>query len=82
MHRVFADRFYVELQRHGLAGEAPPRPELVDFAYEQDVPLVATNDAYFDKAAMHRAHEALLCIADGTFVGQDERRQVTDLALV
>src|SRR6185369_5897701 len=78
MHRVFGDRFYVELQRHGLTAEAAAEPELVAFAYEQDVPLVATNDVYFDKASMHRAHEALLCIADGAFVGQDERRQVTD----
>ncbi|HEX3406083.1 MAG TPA: DNA polymerase III subunit alpha, partial [Caulobacteraceae bacterium] len=41
------------------------------------VPLVATNDAHFAKAQMHRAHEALLCIADGAFLGQDERRRVT-----
>ena len=26
---------------------------------------------------MHQAHDALLCIADGAFVGQDERRRVT-----
>ena len=78
MHRVFADRFYVEVQRHGLPGEAAAEPELVAFAYDRDVPLVATNDVYFKTAAMHRAHDALLCIADGAFVGQDERRQVTD----
>ena len=78
MHRVFGDRFYVELQRHGLPGEAAAEPELVAFAYDRDVPLVATNDVYFKAATMHRAHDALLCIADGAFVGQDERRQVTD----
>src|SRR5207302_5284937 len=77
MHRVFADRFYVELQRHGLAGEAAAEGELVAFAYDADVPLVATNDAYFAKPGMHQAHDALLCIADGAFIGQDERRRVT-----
>ncbi|THD59803.1 DNA polymerase III subunit alpha [Phenylobacterium sp.] len=77
MHRVFGDRFYVELQRHGMAGEAAAEPELVAFAYEADVPLVATNDVYFKTAAMHLAHDALLCIADGAFIGQDERRRVT-----
>ncbi len=77
MHRAFGDRFYVELQRHGEAREAAAEPELVRFAYEADVPLVATNDVYFKSAAMHPAHDALLCIADGAFIGQDERRRVT-----
>ena len=77
MHRVFADRFYVELQRHGLASEAAAEPGLVAFAYENDVPLVATNDVYFAKAEMHKAHDALLCIASGAFVGDPDRRQVT-----
>jgi len=77
MHRVFGDRFYVELQRHGLAAEAAAEPELVAYAYEADAPLAATNDVYFTTAAMHPAHDALLCIADGAFIGQDERRRVT-----
>src|SRR5580698_6163438 len=47
MHRVFGDRFYVELQRHGLAVEAAAEPGLVAYAYEHDAPLVATNDVYF-----------------------------------
>jgi DNA polymerase-3 subunit alpha len=77
MHRVFQDRFYVELQRHGLAAQAAAEPGLVAFAYEQDVPLVATNDVYFDRAAMHEAHDALLCISGSTFVGEADRWQVT-----
>ncbi|HVI30523.1 DNA polymerase III subunit alpha [Phenylobacterium sp.] len=77
MHRVFGHRFYVELQRHGLASEAAAEGELVAFAYDEDVPLVATNDCYFAKQAMYQAHDALLCIADGSFIGQDERRRVT-----
>ncbi len=77
MHRVFGDRFYIELQRHGLPNEAAAEPELVAFAFERDVPLVATNDVYFKSPAMHLAHDALLCIADGAFVGQDGRRRVS-----
>ena len=77
MYRVFGDRFYVELQRHGRADEAAAEPALVAWAYEMHVPLVAANDVYFDKAKMHEAHDALLCIADGAFVGQEERRRVT-----
>ncbi|CAN7350508.1 DNA polymerase III subunit alpha [Phenylobacterium sp. LjRoot219] len=77
MHRVFGDRLYVELQRHGAPNEAAAEGELVAWAYDCDVPLVATNDVYFAKTTMYGAHDALLCIADGSFVGQDERRRVT-----
>jgi DNA polymerase-3 subunit alpha len=77
LHRVFGDRLYVELQRHGLPVQAAAEPSLVAWAYAHDVPLAATNDVFFPDRSMHEAHDALLCIADGAFVGQDERRRVT-----
>jgi DNA polymerase-3 subunit alpha len=77
MARAFEGRFYIELQRHQLAIQAAAEPGLVAYAYEHDIPLVATNDVYFGPASLWQAHDALLCIADGAFVGQDERRRVT-----
>ncbi|WP_374532757.1 DNA polymerase III subunit alpha [Phenylobacterium sp.] len=77
MARAFGDRFYIELQRHGLPAEAAAEGGLVAYAYAHDIPLVATNDIYFAKPSMYEAHEALLCIADGAFISQDERRRVT-----
>ncbi|HEY5073005.1 MAG TPA: DNA polymerase III subunit alpha [Caulobacteraceae bacterium] len=77
MQQVFADRFYVELQRHGLAAQALAEPALVAWAYECDAPLVATNDVYYAGPATHDAHDALLCIADGAFLAADERRRVS-----
>ena len=83
MHATFGDRLYVELQRHGTgpamgtASESRAEPGLVAWAYAHDAPLVATNDAYFTEAQMHGAHDALLCVADGAFLGETERRRVT-----
>ncbi len=77
MQRVFGSRFYVELQRHGLAIQAAAEPGLVGWAYEHDAPLVATNDVYFATPETHQAHDALMCIADGAFVDQEDRRRVT-----
>ncbi|MEG2314536.1 PHP domain-containing protein, partial [Brevundimonas sp.] len=77
MKLVFGDRFYVELQRHNLPEELAAESGLVEWAYERDVPLVATNDVYFAKASQAKAHDALLCISDGAFTGQEERRRVT-----
>jgi DNA polymerase-3 subunit alpha len=77
MARVFGDRFYVELQRHGLPSEAQAERGLVEWAYVHDAPLVATNDVHYAKAAQARSHDALLCIADGAFTGQEDRRRIT-----
>jgi DNA polymerase-3 subunit alpha len=77
MQQAFGDRFYVELQRHGLPVQAAAEPGLVAWAYDNDVPLVATNDVFFARPSMYEAHDALLCIADGVFTGQEDRRRVS-----
>ena len=74
---IFPGRLYVELQRHGLAEERATENALIDLAYAKDLPLVATNDVHFGKEDMYEAHDALLCIADGSFVSQDDRRRLT-----
>jgi len=75
--QAFAGRAYVELQRHGLEDEDRAEPGLVELAYKHDVPLLATNEAYFPSREMYEAHDALICIADGAYVAQDERRRLT-----
>ena len=65
------------MQRHGLAEERAAEAPLLDMAYAKDLPLVATNDVHFGAANMYEAHDALLCIADGAFVSQDDRRRLT-----
>jgi DNA polymerase-3 subunit alpha len=74
---AFPGRFYVEVQRHGLEVEDRIEPGLIDFALRFDLPLVATNEAFFAGADMYQAHDALLCIAEGSYVSQEERRRLT-----
>ncbi|HVO03438.1 MAG TPA: DNA polymerase III subunit alpha [Candidatus Cybelea sp.] len=74
---LFPGRLYVELTRHGTEVEERIEPGLIDFAYHYDLPLVATNDVYFSDEGMYAAHDALLCIAEGTYVGEGNRRRVT-----
>ncbi|MEL6335112.1 MAG: DNA polymerase III subunit alpha [Pseudomonadota bacterium] len=80
---MFPDRLYVELQRHGTGrethrpAEAASEPGLIDLAYARDLPLVATNDVFFEGPAMFEAHDALLCIGDGRYVNEANRRQLT-----
>ncbi len=80
---IYPDRLYVELQRHPVDGGLPEAEQLseqghVEMAYAMNLPLVATNDVYFPKAAIYEAHDALICIADGAYVDQNEpRRRLT-----
>jgi DNA polymerase-3 subunit alpha len=74
---MFPGRLYVELQRHGMADERRVEPVLLDLAYALDLPLVATNECFFADEEMYEAHDALLCIAEGSYVGQSDRRRVT-----
>ena len=81
--KAFPDRLYIELQRHPGDGGAPEAERLterghVEIAYAMDLPLVATNDVYFPEAKMYEAHDALICIAEGAYVDQQEpRRRLT-----
>ncbi|MFT7058204.1 MAG: DNA polymerase-3 subunit alpha [Pseudorhodobacter sp.] len=81
---IYGDRLYVELQRHPGAGgqttdaERATERGFVEMAYELGLPLVATNDVYFPKAEMYEAHDALICIAEGAYVDQQQpRRRLT-----
>ena len=74
---IFGDRLYVEVQRHGLKSEHETEPQLLELAYELALPLVATNEAYFATPDDYEAHDALLCIAEGRYVVEDDRRRVT-----
>ncbi len=74
---TFPNRLYVELMRHGTPEEARSEPGLVELAYRHGLPLVATNDVHFPDCDFYEAHDALLCIAQGTVVGETDRRRLT-----
>ena len=75
--RLFGDRLYIELQRHGLAQERAAERALIELAYARGVPLVAANEPQFATADDYEAHDALICIADGRLISEPERRHLT-----
>ncbi len=74
---IFGDRFYIELQRHHTIDEEAIEGASIDIAYAQNIPLVATNDCYFPSPDFYQAHDALMCIAEGRYVSEEDRRKVT-----
>jgi len=77
LHEAFPNRIAMELQRHGEKLEQAIEPGLITLADKRGIPLVATNECFFAKPAMHEAHDALLCIAEGRVLAEKDRRRVT-----
>ena len=77
LQKLFGDRLYIELQRHGMAAERVAEPALIDLAYARGLPLLATNEPFFATREDYEAHDALLCIAEGRLIADGDRRQLT-----
>src|SRR5216683_2339848 len=75
--RLFGDRLYVELQRHGSEADRIAEPALVELAYRMGLPLVATNEPLFATREDYEAHDALICIAEGRLVVETDRKALT-----
>jgi len=70
---LFPDRFYIELQRAGRAGEEALVRGSARLAIDLDLPVVATHPVQFIARGDYRAHEARVCIAEG-YTLSDPRR--------
>lgn len=70
---MFGDRFYIEIQRHGLADEIKTEPEFLNIARDLNIPIVATNDVCFASADDYESADALSCVLGQTKVIDPER---------
>jgi DNA polymerase III subunit alpha len=77
LHQIFADRLYVELERHGTSDEVSIEDALLNFAFAHNIPIVATNNVFFSDPDMYEAHDALMCIAESAYVQDTNRRKAT-----
>ncbi|MGH8298380.1 MAG: DNA polymerase III subunit alpha [Steroidobacteraceae bacterium] len=70
---LLPERYYIELQRLGRAGEESYIAAAVSLAGRRGVPVVATNDVRFLKQSDFESHEARVCIHDGTLLADVSR---------
>jgi DNA polymerase-3 subunit alpha len=75
LQALFPDRLYIEITRRNDAVEEAAEAALIDLAYARDLPLVATNPAYYAEPSFHLAHDAMLCIAASAYVDTEDRRR-------
>ena len=67
------DRFYLELQDHGIEAQRPVNQGLQRLAREEGLPLVITNDAHYLRKEDADMQDVLLCIQTGKTVDDQNR---------
>ncbi|MFI3313433.1 MAG: DNA polymerase III subunit alpha, partial [Eubacteriales bacterium] len=70
---IFPDRYYLELQDHGIEGQPAVNRDLQRIAKELNLPLVVTNDAHYLSREDSRLQDVLMCIQMGKTVDDPNR---------
>ena len=85
LKKIFGDRFYIEIQRHGneetirTSEEAATEDLLLELADDHSIPIVATNNVHFKDKKSFEAQDVLLCIAQNSYLDQEaERERLTE----
>ena len=74
LSRIFGqDRFYLELQDHGIEEQRPVNQGVMRLARETGLPLVVTNDAHYLRREDAAMQDVLLCIQTGKTVDDENR---------
>ena len=70
---IFPDKFYIEIQNHGIEEEKIVSPMLIELAKDTNTPLVVTNDCHYINRKDAEAHDVLLCIQTGKSLSDSNR---------
>lgn len=70
---IFKDRLYVEIIRD--SNEIIVEDDMLNLAYDYNVPIVATNNIFFPTPDMVEAHDVLMCIGAGKFLVDNDREK-------
>ena len=67
------DRFYLELQNHGIPDQVEVNRGILRIHQETGIPMVCTNDAHYLRKEDAEAHDVLLCIQTGKTLDDENR---------
>ncbi len=74
----FQNKFYIEIQRHGDLNEKTFEKLNLDLSLKLEIPIIATNEVFYEKKDMYEAHDALICIKNKTYINEKNRLKFTD----
>lgn len=75
LQELFKDRLYMEVSRIGTDAEKKTEDTFIEWAYKYNIGLVATNEVFFFDESMYEAHDALVCVAQGEYVSNENRKK-------
>ncbi len=67
------ENFYLELQNHGIPEQAKVNRQLIPWAKEFGLKLVATNDVHYVERGHSHAHDSLICIGTQSLLSDSKR---------
>ena len=76
--KVYDDRFYLEIQRHGDQNEISYEKYNLKQSHDIQIPIIATNEVFYLNQNMHEAHDALTCIGNKSYVNDKNRIKYTN----
>ena len=62
---IFENRFYLEVQNHGIPDEIQNIQNMKKLSTELNLPMVCTNDAHYAKHEHWEAHDVHICLGTG-----------------
>ncbi len=71
------DRYFIEIQDHGILEQQKLNRELIALAEELDLSLVATNDIHYVKQEDAEYQDVLMCIQMGKTVNDEDRMKMS-----
>jgi len=75
-HKIFGDRYFIEIQNNGLEIQRLAMEGGVEVARRMGLPLVATSDAHYVNREDAEAQDILLCINTGKFRTDKQRMRM------
>ncbi len=70
------DRFFIEVQEHGIEGQTETNRKLIDLARSLDLPLLATNDVHYVHQEDAGPQELLVCIQTNSSINDPKRMKM------
>jgi len=68
-----AENYFLELQNHGIPEQAKVNRQLIQFAKDFGLKLVATNDVHYIEKSHSHAHDCLVCIGTQDLLSNPKR---------
>ncbi|MFT6070079.1 MAG: DNA polymerase-3 subunit alpha [Bacteriovoracaceae bacterium] len=77
LHDLFGDDFYLEIQENGIPEQKIVNEKVIAYAKENNINIVATNDAHYMTPEDATAQEVLLCVQTGKTYADENRMRMT-----